>query len=266
MCPTFGRFPAHGHLLGHSVWCFTRQKYDNKEMVILNDAPNQTLVCSVPGVRVINCPSRFRSLGEKRNALIAHSRGEILLPWDDDDIHLSGRMSQAAEMLDGFEYWNPQASWYVNPVETSGKMSHAHKHGVCHNASAFRAGAVWYDPVSGGEDRKADIRAKVYKNHNPRNLISDPESWQYIYRFGVGKHISSVPEEKSQAEYDVRSAAGGMFSIVPLEPSDFGAWMLQRDQLLHSGKADSAVNNRTVNGPKVRRPNMIERLLGVWTK
>jgi len=263
MCPTFGRLPKHRHLLCQSVWCFTQQDYPNKEMVILNDAPNQTIGCTVPGVRVINCPSRYKSLGEKRNALLAHARGEILLPWDDDDIHLSGRMSQAVTMLDGFEYWNPQASWYMNPVETGGALSHTHNHGVCHNASAFRAGAVWYDPVSGGEDRKADLRAKASKKTNHRNLVSDPASWEYIYRFGVGKHSSSVSEDRSQEEYDRRTATPGLFYISPEEPPEFKEWMKQRSAALGPS---IQISHTSTPGPEMRKPTFLERLLGVWTR
>lgn len=78
VCPTFNR-PSEGmELLEEAVESFLRQDYEQKELLILNDCPEQVLVCDAPGVRVVNFPSRFPSLGEKRNAGVRLARGTLI--------------------------------------------------------------------------------------------------------------------------------------------------------------------------------------------
>ncbi|HQX51302.1 MAG TPA: glycosyltransferase family A protein [Planctomycetaceae bacterium] len=87
--PTFGR-PAY---VPEAVACFLQQDYPNKELIVLNDCPGQTYTGDQPGVRIVNVPDRFQTLGEKRNASIEMAQGEIIAVWDDDDISLPWRLS-----------------------------------------------------------------------------------------------------------------------------------------------------------------------------
>lgn len=110
--PTYGR-PAY---VDEAAWMFLQQDYPNKELVILNDCPGQTYICDLPegaGVRVINAPERFATLGAKRNACIEEAQGELIAVWDDDDVYLPWRLSysvtqmQAGEMafFRGRDFW-----------------------------------------------------------------------------------------------------------------------------------------------------------------
>src|SRR5437870_2425060 len=95
-CITYGRTT----LLDEAVESFVRQDYVGpKELVILNDYADLTLACDVAGVKVINIPYRFRTIGEKRNACVALGRGDIIFPWDDDDIHLPHRISYSLQQM-----------------------------------------------------------------------------------------------------------------------------------------------------------------------
>ena len=91
MCPTYGRVG----LLEESVESFLRQDYGgHRELVIVNDLPEQVLQFEHPLVKVVNLPSRCLNLGEKRNEVARHATCDLIITWGDDDIHLPGRISE----------------------------------------------------------------------------------------------------------------------------------------------------------------------------
>ncbi|RYD67789.1 MAG: glycosyltransferase family 2 protein, partial [Verrucomicrobiaceae bacterium] len=96
--PTYGR-PDY---VNEAIRMFLDQDYPNKELVILNDCVGQNFTCDLPpeaGVRVINHPERFPSLGDKRNACIGLAQGEFIAIWDDDDVYLPWRLSHSFRMM-----------------------------------------------------------------------------------------------------------------------------------------------------------------------
>lgn len=82
--PTFGRF----HLLKEMYWCWDKQNYQNKELIIVNDQPNLVINCSDNRVKVLNFNKRFNCLGSKRNVCVdnTHLDTKYILPFDDDDL------------------------------------------------------------------------------------------------------------------------------------------------------------------------------------
>jgi len=97
--PTYGR-PEYVH---ESVRMFLDQDYPATELIIFNDCAGQTFRSEIPNVRVFNVSTRFRTLGEKRNACIEEARGEYLAVWDDDDVYLPWRLSYS---LEESQRWN----------------------------------------------------------------------------------------------------------------------------------------------------------------
>lgn len=93
--PTYGR-PDY---VMESVYLFLQQDYPRKELVILNDCPEQIFDCDIAGIQAINVKRRFGSLGEKRNAAIRQARGRIVAVWDDDDIYLPWRLTFTVEEM-----------------------------------------------------------------------------------------------------------------------------------------------------------------------
>lgn len=114
-CCTYGRPPR---VLAEAVESFLRQDFQGEaELVILNDLAGQKLTLDparVPAgraVRVINCDDRCPSLGYKFRMAVGLCRGEILLPWEDDDIFLPWRISWSlANLRDG--YYHTNRAWY----------------------------------------------------------------------------------------------------------------------------------------------------------
>ncbi len=82
---------------------FQRQTYPNRELVIIDDG-DRSLDPSIPADPRIRC---FRvppglSIGAKRNLACEHSRGTILVQWDDDDWYGPWRLAaQVAPQICG---------------------------------------------------------------------------------------------------------------------------------------------------------------------
>jgi glycosyltransferase involved in cell wall biosynthesis len=258
LCPTYGRYPERGWLLGEAVESFLRQEYpgDRRELVLLNDAPSQVLTCDAPGVRVVNAPARYASLGEKRNALAELARGQVLLPWDDDDISLGGRISQAMGKLfvtpypgpSSFGYWKPPQVWFL---PGGGPPLWRHAVGYRHHASAYTREAwaaaggtfrrpsgevvTWrggYPPTSGDEDALIDAALVALGRTAPEPDAYSPGSmppggWQYVYRWGCSdRHLSSRRDlDAHYREIGERPVVAGTFTIRPHWRRDYSAWV-----------------------------------------
>jgi beta-1,4-mannosyl-glycoprotein beta-1,4-N-acetylglucosaminyltransferase len=229
ICPTYNRVGGdYQWLIEECVEAFLRQTYPEalRELIILNDHPGQTIVCDAPGVRVINHPQRFPTLGEKYNHAIERARGEVILSWEDDDISLPRRIADSVDRLDeGYDYWNPQGSWFM---DGHGALHKTHPQGVNHNASAFTKKA-WrevggYARVSGPQDAMMDSALKAKVRTSPVHL-TEPRRWSFIYRFGVSNlHLSAFADtQRVYDEYVRRATVHGRFVLAPKWRRDYAA-------------------------------------------
>jgi len=227
ICPTYGRAPRHIHLLEEAIESFLRQDYVWKEMIVMNDAPQELQIsdyCKDERVRVINCAERYPTLGAKYNAAIEIAEGELLCPWEDDDISLPHRLSLSVDILGDSDSWNPHRHWYFHgnpPVLTS-----THPMGVSHNASIFTR-AIWeqvggYPEISGPQDTKMDGLLRT-NGHRRVHVLEPIEQWFYIYRWGVSPcHLSA--RRDTQTFYDevgVRPVEPGPFLLQPHWRQDY---------------------------------------------
>lgn len=97
---------------------FLAQEWDGeKELVILNDEPQQTLVCDIPGVRCINWKWRIESSGGKMNIACSLASGDLLMPTDDDDWYGPRRMVDAVYGLAGGVYKSARLIIDTDPEE-----------------------------------------------------------------------------------------------------------------------------------------------------
>jgi hypothetical protein len=228
LCPTFGRCgPRWQHLLEEAVEAFLRQTDTRSELLILNDHPDQEVFFDHPRVCVINMPRRFRTLGEKYNALVGLARGELLAPWEDDDISLPHRLELSRHRLGGRDYFNPRRYWFLDGT----RLHRDHQMGVGHNLSLFRRQA-WlavggYPAVTGSQDMAMDDRLLGYGG---LSCLSDDEplpvdEWYYVYRWNVSPcHLSGQPD--MQGFYDhlgTIPADAGRFTLRPHWRCDYQA-------------------------------------------
>ena len=208
ICLTYNRPPRYQHLVEEAVESFLRQDYPNKELILLNDCPGQELVCHADGVIVVNSPFRFPTLGEKWNTAVQLSHGQIIAPWDDDDISLPWRLSYSVERLGTADYFNLRKYWYLSRTGLSSDAST----GYAHNGSVYTRRAFdevgGHKPISLGLDRELD-RALMAKGRNvvdPKFRGSDPaplEKWFYIYRWNVSPvHLSGTAGTDGREHYE----------------------------------------------------------------
>lgn len=200
---TFGRYAGpdrdHTVLLNEAVQSFLMQDYGNKELVIVNDTPGQTVNFSHPEVIVMNCPERFKSLGAKRNAAIHRSTGDYLFVWDDDDIHLPWRLSQGVRWFQEhqFDYCGTAKYWY-SERNTHYTGESAPVLGAMCSASYTRDAVcdVPYRNISVCEDQKlvADflrLKKKTGAGHCPLSEAAVIYRWNYL-----ANHVSGYPNNQ----------------------------------------------------------------------
>ena len=99
-CATYGRPWA----LEESIESFLRQDYaGEKELVILNDLADNTLIFNHPQVKIVNVKDHIIPLGKKFNDTVALCTGDVLFPWEDDDVFLPNKIRYSIEhMKNGF--------------------------------------------------------------------------------------------------------------------------------------------------------------------
>lgn len=228
ICGTYNRPPSHQHLLEEAIESFLRQTYPNKELLVLNDCSRQELVCDAPGVRVVNLSERLPSLGDKWNAAIRLSRGELIAPWNDDDISLPSRLSFSVERLGDADYFNPRRYWFWDNDD----LHFDHSMGYAHNASLFTRAAFeavgGYPSISLGEDAAMDseLLARMERVVDPLRGYPERErsKWFYIYRWGVGPvHVSGRADEGYYREIGLLPVEEGRYHLSPHWQRDYEA-------------------------------------------
>jgi mannosyltransferase OCH1-like enzyme/UDP:flavonoid glycosyltransferase YjiC (YdhE family) len=74
-----------------AIHCFRQQTYANRELVIIDDSPDDSLEQFVqqlndPQINYIHLPDENRTLGELRNQAATYATGLYIAQWDDDDL------------------------------------------------------------------------------------------------------------------------------------------------------------------------------------
>lgn len=195
MCLTFAR-PQR--LVEETVYSFLNQDYPGeKELVILNDFKHQTIVFEHPEVTVVNVPARFHSVGEKRNAVAAMSRFDLLAVWDDDDIYLPHRLSfSVSRYNEQTRFFKPSQALVLNDGMISGPRENLfHGSSMWHRSLFDEVGG--YPHIGSGED--LNIEAKFKKVIGAR-IWCDIRASEifYVYRwYGTQSyHLSSFGRDE----------------------------------------------------------------------
>jgi len=196
LCLTYGR-PS---LLEEAVESFLRQTWDgSKELIVLNDHPDQELAFRHRQVVIVNRKTRLHTLGEKRNLCAELASHEHLIPWDDDDIHLPWRIEETMRGLKSSHFFKCPQVWQTNDGVFENQVQDDDF--AYHAASAYsrtifkRIGG--YHCLNGGEDQEfeADLRRGADTARH-WNIVRLPlERVFYIYRRSHGSYHASGVED-----------------------------------------------------------------------
>jgi glycosyltransferase involved in cell wall biosynthesis len=219
LCSTYNRFPSRGYLLEEAVHSFLTQSYPDRELIIINDCPQQQLRLDHPLVTIVNLPRRCRTFGEKCNLAVSLASGDFLVPWDDDDISLPLRLETAAKTLErtGSHYYKSAGQWCA----TRKGLVRSHNY-VGHVSSAYSYKAFTkvggYPATSWGSDTEIDRKIRQLAPHAVGEV--NVFEWQYIYRWGVSNiHLSSMPNEADPElawrTIGLQPVVAGTFDLAP---------------------------------------------------
>ena len=218
-CITYDRI----ELLEESIESFLRQDYEGpKEMVILNDCAEQILVCDHPEIFIINTNRRFRTIGEKRNACIAMCSGDVIFPWDDDDINLPHRITTSLKYKGDKPYFKNTSAWlWQNGVLKDDPVLNTYPSMGCWDRAFFEE-VNGYAFMQSGQDVELDNR---FRKTGKRHCIHIPrEDVYYVYRFGGTRkpHLSSYGYGKGWSEIGKRAIDDkGTYTLTPHWKTDY---------------------------------------------
>jgi hypothetical protein len=179
--------------LGHMIRCFERQDYEERELVILDDA-GQYEDTHGDSWRLISLPNRFGSLGEKRNAAasLVSPDVEALAVWDDDDLYLPWALRASAAALRVAPWSRPSLVLHPQP---DGSLRQHRTGGLFHGGWAYRRRTFeqcdGYPAMNNGEDQAfaARLLTAGTAGADPMRLGHRPF---YVYVWGGGYHISGM--------------------------------------------------------------------------
>lgn len=185
---------ARTGMLEEAIESFLRQDYPSKEMVIYNTYERQHLVCTAPGVRVINAYSRPATLGETRNKCIEKCEGELILNLDDDDIILPGYLSWLVSRLEGRDWIRQDRRFCLRNGRIIGMAEQAT------NQSLFRKSA-WasvggFPHENSGEDK--GFRRLLANRHGGARVECRPEDTGFLYRWHSSNISRTGPDRPGQ--------------------------------------------------------------------
>jgi glycosyltransferase involved in cell wall biosynthesis len=201
ICPTYGRV----ELLEEAIYAFLQQDYPGpKELIVLNDYPEQTLVCEHPEVRVVNVAQRYASVGEKYQAAVALASHDLIFVWHDDDIYLPHRLSFAvAHFSQRRGFFKASHAWFWNNGQLSGPEKNTFHGGACFTRQLF-AEAQGYPLVSTAYDLTFEAACEEQRAGVTKGHATAPEDLYYIYRWaGTGSYHLSIAGQNGQADASV---------------------------------------------------------------
>jgi glycosyltransferase involved in cell wall biosynthesis len=202
VCPTFAR----AYLLEEAIESFHRQDYPGeKELIICNDFVDQELVYDHPEVKVINLKERCQNLGEKKNKTCSFATGELLLTWEDDDIHLSKRISRMVKSIQDFgKEFVFEGPYFILYGGKMYKYS-SRTQGTHIITKRLFDESPKYPQMNSGQDTEFN---KLLQKHVGYTLPVCEEPPQFLYRYSTGRaHIS-------QFGRDERNKKSGYISVI----------------------------------------------------
>ena len=229
ICITYSRVA----LLEEAIECFLKQTYHGpKELIILNDCADQTLKYEHPEIVIFNTNKRFQTVGEKRDAAIALSKYDYLVPWDDDDIHLPHRLEFCANKIanGNLDYYKLNQAFVCYTDHNITNHCINQFYGCSVFSRKFFKETKGHGALNGGEDtflenqftNIAMKRLNSYLIENTKKPSITLYDLYYIYRWGgIPTHLSEVylkPDPLAIIEAQRKQERNRPTGVVTLKP------------------------------------------------
>ena len=225
ICLTHGR----PWLVAEAAESFRRQRLDGltAELLIVNDCPEQSITCAVPGVRIIQGMEPFRTLSEKWNYAVYAAPGTWIACWDDDDISLSHRLTHSVKLIGDCDAYRATRVWACGFNKINGVSEPLMCAGMMRRDAYMEVGGSHVD-----EWNDKSIWGKLWPRRNNVQDECKGADIHYIYRWGgIGFHDSGlIEDDATRRAVNFRAAIladkrfkRGAVDIVPAWQRDYEA-------------------------------------------
>ncbi len=217
---TYNKFPRAELVVAEAIESFLRQTYDDKELIILNDTPGQTVRLNqdYENIKLVNLPYRIRSLGEKCNIAAAVATGDYLMRWDDDDISLPWRMTTTMAKIGSAGYWKPSHSWFMRS-RSSMLLMCGYMGACCIHRQTFDK-IQGYPFIGVGEDQAIEKRVSASGDLLTVGAVTAAEAF-YIYRWdGTSSHVSGAGNDGYEL-FGTKPIETGQYEVRPRWATDY---------------------------------------------
>lgn len=103
------------------LWNFRRQKYADKELVIVDSSERPYKPSRSSNIRVVHAPGL--NIPAKRNLALQEAGGELIAWFDDDDWYHPERLKVLTELInDETPVAGPKIAWFVNLFTLKAKI------------------------------------------------------------------------------------------------------------------------------------------------
>jgi len=174
-----GLWPAR-----QAIATFQRQSHAARELVVVSpmaDDPIAAFVRETGDPTIRHVASGPGTLGERRNIAVAHSRGDIVATWDDDDLHHHDRL---ARQWDAMQH-DGHAACFISRLllwwPARQRLMVTHRRPWEGSMVAHRAVV----PIMPALDREEDMRAvSAMLALRPATMLDWPAGYAYVVHGG----------------------------------------------------------------------------------
>ena len=181
---TYGRVD----MLEESLYSFLQQNHSSKELIIVNDYPEQKLIFDHPQVKIYNLDQTFSTIGAKENFATEKCNGEIVCQWDDDDVALPNHLDNVIEQFTddvNILHWKTGVFYNEPKITEVGWIGNS---GIVFRKSAWEA--VGKHPIeNAGYDMTFVQNLHAYGGRKFAEMPKEKASWFYMWG-GRGYHMS----------------------------------------------------------------------------
>ncbi len=227
LCPTYGR-PRQ---LEHAIESFLRQDYQGeKELIVLNDYGEQSLIFAHPQVKIYNIHDQIRPLGAKFNQTAALATGDLLAIWEDDDIYLPSRLSYSVEHINEHNIYHTASAWFEEDAHKLVPSRNLYHCNLLMSKEVFESVGK-YSEIRDSGAIDVLLFDELRKRYGTITQEIADEHRFYIYRWGTsgGYHASgwstNIVSELAAQYVQQHNKIRGIVELVPHWPYEYTEYL-----------------------------------------